>query len=177
MHHSVWEEDGKFRYHIRHRGIEEPRDESPIGGQKSTKIVVDRMSKMLKKRRQQYHGNRTCWMFTTSRWQKIRAILPRVDEKGDLFVPLEMSFAELDMDFSKKELWRKVHIRQLPNIEPHFGFIETCNGIRLIVPISENKMLAWPLSRVDEIQKYFMRVIGFDEFADYLKATDEGKKF
>lgn len=177
LHHSLWEKDGKFRYHIRHRGIKEPRDESPIGGQKSTKMVIDRMSRMLQKRQQHYHGNRTCWVFTPSRWQKIKAILPRVDEKGDLFVPLEMIFAELDMDFSKRELWRKVCIRQLPNTKPNFGFAETSSGIRLIAPISKNEMLAWPLSKADETQKYFMQVIGFDEFVDYLTDTDEGRKF
>ena len=177
LHHIVWEKDGKFRYHIRHTRIEEPRDESPIGGQKSTKVVIDKMLKMLQKRQRRYHGNRTCWVFTSSRWERIKAILPWVDEKGDIFVPLEMSFAELDMDFSKKELWRRVCIRQLPNIEPHFSFIETRGGIRLIVPISKNEMLAWPLSKADEIQRYFLKVVGFDEFADYLKDTVEGKKF
>jgi hypothetical protein len=177
LHHIAWEKDGKFRYHIRHKGIEEPSDESPIGGQKSTKVVIDKMLKMLEKRRQCYHGNRTCWVFTPTRWERIKVILPRMDEKGDLIVPLEISFAGLDMDFSKTGLWRKVRIRQLPNIEPHFGFIETRGGIRLIVPISKNEMLAWPLSKADEMQRYFMRAIGFDEFADYLKDTDEGEKF
>lgn len=177
LHQTVWEKEGKFRYHIRHKGIAEPRDESPIGGQRSTKVVMGRMMKMLQKRRQSFHGNRTCWIFTPSRWERIKAVLPRADEKGNIFVPLEMSFAELDVDFSKKELWRNVRIRQLTDIEPHFGFIETCGGLRLIVPISRNEMLAWPLSKTDEIQRYFIEVIGFNEFADYLNDTDEGKTF
>ena len=177
LHHTAWQKDGKFHYHTRHKGIEEPSDESPIGGQKSTKMVTDQILKMLQKRQQYYHGNKTCWVFTPNRWERIRAILPRVDKKGDIIVPLEISFAELDMDFSRKELWRKVRISQLPTIKPHFGFIETRGGIRLIIPISKNEMLAWPLSKVDEIQRYFYSVLGFDEFADYLKDTNEGKEF
>ena len=47
----------------------------------------------------------------------------------------------------------------------------------MIVPISKNEMLAWPLSKVDEIQTYFRRVTGVDEFTNYLKDTAEGKKF
>jgi len=176
LHHTAWQKADKFRYHTEHKGIEKPSDESPIGGQKSTKMVTEKMLKMLQKRLKHYHGNRTCWVFTPSRWKKIESILPRVDEKGDIIVPLEISFAELDMDFSKRELWLKVRIRQLPTIDPHFGFIETYRGIRLVVPISQNEMLAWPLSKVDEIQMYFYNVLGFGEFTDYLMDTNEGKK-
>jgi len=86
-----------------------------------------------------------------------------------------MSFAQLDMEFSNMKLWQKVRIRQLSGIEPHFGSTETHGGMRLIVPISNNQMLAWPLSKADEIQRYFMEVIGSNEFVDYLNSTDEGR--
>jgi len=177
LHHTAWEKDGKFRYHTRHRGIQEPSDESPIGGVRSTKMVTEKMLGMLEKRKEHYHGNRTCWVFMQSRWERIKTVWPRVDKKGDLFMPLEFVFAELDMDFSKTELWRKVRIRQLPNIEPHFGFMETHQGLRLLFPVSNNEMLAWPLSKVDEIHKYFHRVLGHDEFNEYFLNTDEGKRF
>jgi len=176
LHLTVWEDKGKFRYHIRHKGIKEPADESPIGGQKSTEMVLNKIKRMLMKRLKTYHGNKTCWAFTPSRWKRIKSILPRVDVKGDLYVPLEFVFAESDMDFSKKKLWRKTRIRSLLTTEPYFGFIETKRGVRLIKPISRNEMLAWPLSKVDEIQKYFSKVIGFDEFAEYLAHTNEGRK-
>jgi hypothetical protein len=176
VHHTFWEKDGKIRYHIRHKGIEEPSDESHVGGQKSTKLVTDKMLKMLEKRLRHYHGNKTCWVFTLERWEKIKALSPRVNEKGDLVVPLEMTLAQLDIDFSKKDLWRKARIRELFNVAPHFGFTETRAGLRFVVPISKNEMLVWPLSKVDEIDKYLMEVLGFDEFANYLNDVEEGKK-
>jgi len=176
LHLTFWQNNGKFRYHIRHKGIKEPSDESPVGAQKSAKMVLDKIQRMLKKRLRKYHGNRICWTFSLSRWKKIRSMLPKVDLKGNLYVPLEFVFAHLDMDFSKKKLWRKLHIRSLLTTEPYFGFTETKHGLRLIKPISKNQMLAWPLSKADEVQKYFLGVLGFDDFIEYLDSTSEGKK-
>lgn len=176
LHLTVWQNKGKLRYHIKHKGIEEPTDESPIGGQKSTKMVLNRIQRMLMKRLKTYHGNRTCWTFTSARWKRIRSVLPKADTKGNLYVPLEFTFAELDMDFSKKKLWQRVRIRSLLVTEPYFGFLETRHGLRLIKPVSENHILAWPLSKADEIREYFSRVIGFDEFLEYLDQTEEGRR-
>ena len=176
LHLTVWEDKDKFRYHVKHKGIKAPADESPIGGQKSSELVLDRIKKMLMKRMQKYHGNKTCWTFTAGRWKRIKSVLPKVDAKGDVYVPLEFVFAELDMDFSNRKLWRKIRIRSLLTTEAYFGFLETKRGVRLIKPLSRNEMLAWPLSKVDEIQKYFSKVIGFDEFAEYLAHTDVGRK-
>jgi len=176
LHLTFWQSNGKFRYHIKHKGIKEPSDESPISAQKSAKMVLDKIQRMLKKRLIKYHGNRICWTFNLSRWKKIRFILPRVDLEGNLYVPLEFVFAHLDMDFSKKKLWRKLRIRSLLITDPYFGFTETKHGLRLIKPISKNQMLAWPLSKTDEVQKYFLGVLGFDDFIEYLDSTSEGKK-
>lgn len=176
LHLTFWQSSSKFRYHIRHKGVKEPSDESPMGGQKSAKMVLDKIQRMLTRRLRKYHGNRICWTFTFSRWKKIRSILPRVDLEGNLYAPLEFVFAKLDMDFSKKELWRKLRIRSLMTIEPYFGFIKTKHALRLIKPISRNQMLAWPLSKTDEVQKYFFGVLGFDDFIEYLDSTPEGKK-
>jgi len=177
LHLTVWQGQGKFRYHVRHKGIKEPVDGSPIGGQKSTKMVLEKIQNMLMKRLRRYHGNKTCWTFTSSRWKKIQFVLPSVDMKGDLYVPLEFVFAELDMDFSKRRLWRKIKIRSLLATEPYFGFSETKRGLRLIKPISKNDLLAWPLSKADEIRECFFRVLGFDDFVEYFGQTDEGKEF
>jgi len=38
-------------------------------------------------------------------------------------------------------------------------------------------LLAWPLSKADEIKEYFFGVLGFDDFVEYLGQTDEGKEF
>ena len=176
LHLTFWQSNGKFRYHIRHKGIKEPSDESPISAQKSAKMVLDKIRRMLKKRLRKYHGNRICWTFSLPRWKKIRSMLPRVDLKGNLYVPLEFVFAHLDMDFSNTRLWIKLRIRSLLTNEPYFGFIETKHGLRLIKPISKNQMLAWPLSKIDEVQKYFLGVLGFDDFIEYLDSTSEGKK-
>jgi len=178
LHLTFWQSNGKFRYHIRHKGITEPSDESPIGAQKSARMVLDKIQRMLKKRLRKFHGNRICWTFTSSRWKKIRSMLPRVDLEGNLYAPLEFVFAKLDMDFSKKKLWRKLRIRSLMTMttEPYFGFIETKHGLRLIKLISRNQMLAWSLSKTDEVQKYFLGVLGFDDFIEYLDSTPEGKK-
>ena len=175
LHLTFWQSKGKFRYHVRHKGVKEPSDESPIGGQKSTKMVLDKIQQMLMKHLRKYHGNKTCWTFTSYRWKKIRSILPKVDLEGNVYVPLEFMFAELDMDFSNKRLWRKLRIHSLLSTEPYFGFIEAKRGLRLVKPISKNQMLAWPLSKTDEVQEYFARVLGFDDFIEYLSSTPEGK--
>ena len=67
LHLTFWQSKGKFRYHVRHKGVKEPSDESPIGGQKSTKMVLDKIQQMLMKRLRSYHGNKTCWTFTSRR--------------------------------------------------------------------------------------------------------------
>jgi len=59
--------------------------------------------------------------------------------------------------------------------EPHFGYLETERGLRMVVPVSRNQMLAWPLSKEEEIQEYFSKVAGIDDFLDYLENTKEGK--
>jgi len=46
----------------------------------------------------------------------------------------------------------------------------------LVTPISKNQILTWPLSKADEVQKYFSKVIGIDNFFEYLDSTEEGKK-
>ena len=45
----------------------------------------------------------------------------------------------------------------------------------MVVPVSRNQMLAWPLSKEEEIQEYFSKVAGIDDFLDYLENTREGK--
>lgn len=37
-------------------------------------------------------------------------------------------------------------------------------------------MFAWPLSKGEEIQKYFSKVVGIDDFFEYLETTEEGKR-
>lgn len=49
IHHTVWYEKDKLRYHIRHTGIEEPKDQSPIGKQKSGKVVIESFLKNCKR--------------------------------------------------------------------------------------------------------------------------------
>lgn len=39
VHLTIFVDKGKFRYHVRHRGVKEPPDESPIGRQLSTKLI------------------------------------------------------------------------------------------------------------------------------------------
>jgi len=39
------------------------------------------------------------------------------------------------------------------------------------------RVVSLALSKAGEIQRYFMKVIGFEEFAGYLNDTDEGKRF
>jgi hypothetical protein len=176
VHLTVLQSKGKLRHHIKHRGIKEPPDESPVSGQISTKQVTANIGKMMLKRLATYHGNKTCWVFTPTRWKRIQSQLPKMDLRGDLYVPLEFVLAQLDMDFSKKKLWKKVHIRSLLTSEPHFGYLQSKRGLRMVTPISKNQMLAWPLSKADEVQKYFSKVIGIDNFFEYLESTEEGKK-
>jgi hypothetical protein len=79
------------------------------------------------------------------------------------------------MDFSKKKLWKKMHIRSLLTSEPHFGYLQSKQGLRMVTPISKNQMLIWPLSKVDEVNEYFSKVIGIDNFFEYLDSTKEGR--
>jgi len=48
---------------------------------------------------------------------------------------------------------------------------------RTELAVEASKMPVPPLSKADEIQRHFMEVIGFEEFAGYLNDTDEGKRF
>jgi len=141
------------------------------------KQVTDNIRKMISKRLSPHHGNKTCWIFTPARWKRIQSLLPKVDMKGNIYVPLEFLMARLDMDFSKKKLWRKVPIRSLLTTEPHFGYLESKRGLRLIIPLSKNQMLTWPLSKAEAVQEYFSRVMGIDDFFEYLGSTEDGKKF
>jgi len=176
IHLTVLQSKGKLRHHIKHKRIKEPPDESPVGGQISTRQVTVSLGKMLLKRLATYHGNKTCWAFTPARWERIQSRLPKADLKGNLYVALEFLLAQLDMNFSKKKLWKKVHIRSLLASEPHFGYLQSKQGLRMVTPISKNQMLTWPLSKSDEIQKYFSKVIGIDNFFEYLDSTEEGRK-
>lgn len=176
IHLTVLQSEGKLRYHVKHKGIKEPPDESPLSGQMSTRQVTERIGKMLVKRLTTYHGNKTCYVFTPSRWKKILSLLPKVDTEGNLYVSLEFLLAKLDMNFSREELWRKMRVRSLLQGEPHFGYLETGRGLRMVVPISRNQMFAWPLSKGEEIQKYFSKVVGIDDFFEYLETTEEGKR-
>lgn len=176
IHLTVWQSEGKFRYHVEHRGINEPPDESPLGRQTSTRLVTERIERMLMKRLTTCHGNKTCYVFTHSRWKKILSFLPKADTNGDLYVPLEFVLAKLDMNFSKEKLWRKARLRSLLNSEPHFGYLETPRDLKMVMPISRNQMLAWPISKGEEIQEYFSKVVGIDDFFEYLETTEEGKR-
>lgn len=176
VHLTVLAGQGKFRYHVKHKGVKEPPDECPIGRQVSMRLVDERIQEMVTKRLETYHGNRACWVFTRARWKRIQALLPKVDVKGNLHVPLELVFAEFDMDFSKRRIWRKARIRYLLSMEPYFGFLEDRCKVRLVKPIAKDTMLAWPLSKADEIQQFIGNIMGFEEFVDYLANTDEGKK-
>lgn len=177
LHLTTWGSKGKIRYHIRHKGIKEPPDESPLGRQTSIRLVSNKVEEMLKKRLATYRANKTCWVFTRRRWRRIQSLLPKVDVKGHVHVPLELFFSQLNTDLSNKNLWRRTRVRSLLMDEPRFGFIESERGtLQLVTPISENQMLAWPLSKTSEMQEYLLGVMGFDEFIEYLAQTDEGKR-
>ena len=75
IHLTVFEKDGKIRSHVHHGGVEEPNN-SPVGRTTSTRVVSRNLEKMLKKRLESYHGNKTCHIFTPERWQKIKSFLP-----------------------------------------------------------------------------------------------------
>jgi len=176
VHLTLWEEKGKFRYHVKHKGIEEPPDGYPISGQRSTKHVLDKISKMISKRIRRYQPNNTCWVFTPERWQRIKSLLPTTDLEGNVYLPMELFSAEMDMDFRKKEFWRKVRVQDLLSIEPYFGFREMKEGLRIVRPLSQDAMMVWPPSKVDEIPQFMLDVLGFDEFFNYLEEVHEGKE-
>jgi hypothetical protein len=173
IHLTAWAKDGKIRSHIRHVGVE---DSSPLGRIVSTRVASDALDKLMKRRVQPYHGNVMCYVFTRKRWQKIKAFLPKLDELGNLVIPVESFGGFLDMDFDKKTLWKKTNIRSLLSSEPNFGFIETRVGIRKVIPLSQKFMLVWPLTKVDELGNYIMKVIGIDDFFDYLESIGASKE-
>jgi hypothetical protein len=178
IHLTVWEDKNKIRYHIRHKGITEPSDESPIGRQISTKLVGNEIQKMLKKRLKNFHGNKKCFVFTQDRWERIKTTLPKMkfDAEGNLYIPLELIFSQIDMDFSNKNLWQKVRIKSLLTHKPNFGFIKTKSGLREVVPISKSLMLSYPLSKTSELIDYLSKIMGVDDFFNYMDITGEKKK-
>lgn len=175
IHLTVWEKDGKIRSHIHHGGAEESND-IPLGRTTSTKVVSRNLQKMFKKRLEQYHGNKACYVFTPERWERIKTFLPIVDELGNIIIPIESFAGFLDMDFSKRELWGKAKIRSLLSAEPYFGFMETRSGLRRVMPISEKLMFVWPLMKVNELGDYVMEVLGFDDLFNYLEDVGVSKK-
>jgi hypothetical protein len=175
IHLTVFEKEGKLRSHIHHRGINEPKD-SPIGKTTSNKVIYRNLDRLLRKRLRTYHGNKKCFIPKHERWRQIKTVLPKVTEQGDLDIPLELFTTSLDIDFMNKELWDKVKIRSLLIREPHFGFMETKDGLRLIQPVSKNQMFVWPLRKANEIGEYLMKVSGFDDIFDYLEEIGIFKK-
>jgi len=102
--------------------------------------------------------------------------LPKVDGCGNLLIPIESFMVFLDMRFSRKDRWKKVKIRSLLNLEPAFGFMETRAGLRMIIPITEKLMFAWPALKTNELGDYVMKVSGVDDFFDYLESTGASKE-
>jgi len=43
----------------------------------------------------------------------------------------------------------------------------------LIQPFLKNQMPVWPLSKADKVQKYFLGILGFVDFIEYLDSTSE----
>ena len=175
IHLTVFEKDGKIRSHIHHAGVEEPND-SPLGRVVSTRVVSSDFNRMLKKRLKRYHGNKTCYIFTEERWRKIKMFLPKVDGCGNLLIPIESFLVFLDMRFSRKDRWKKVKIRSLLNLEPGFAFMGTRAGLRMIMPITEKSMFAWPALKANELGDYVMKVSGVDDFFDYLESAGASKE-
>jgi len=178
IHLTTFIKNGKIRHHVKHKGIAEPSDESPLSGQISTKLVENKIQKIFTKRLKYFHGNKKCFIFTQDRWERIKEKFRdfRFDAKGNLIIPLELHFSQIDMDFSNKNLWQKVRIRSLLTHEPNYGYIKTKKGLRWIVPISKNQMLSCPLSKIDELNDYLSKIIGIDDLFDYLVAAGVEKE-
>ncbi len=177
LHLTFFEQNQKIRYHVRHKGLKEPSDESPISAQKSTQLVGTKVMKLLKRRLIRYNGNKTCWVLTPERLKKLQTALPTASTGGDIYVPIEIAFAELETDFSEKDKWQKRKIRTLLDAEPHFGFIILRGGrMSMIVPLSQNQLLTWPLQGPDSLFNYLSGVTGVKEFFDYFWSTEEGRK-
>jgi len=99
--------NGRLRSCIHYRGVGEPKD-SPIGRTTSTRVISRSLEKILKRCVRPYHGNETCHVFTLERWKGIKTFLPKVDERGDIVIPIEFLGSTLKMDFCVKEMWEKV---------------------------------------------------------------------
>jgi len=177
VHLTIFEQNQKIRYHVKHKGLKEPSDESPLGAQKSMQLVGTRVMKLLKRRLIHYNANKICYVLTPERLRKLEMLQPATDAGGDVYIPLEIAFAELETDFSEKDKWQKRKIRTLLDAEPHFGFTMLRGGrMCMIVPLSQNQLLTFPLQGRDRLFNYLSGVTGVTEFFDYFWSTEEGRK-
>lgn len=108
---------------------------------------------------------------------KIKSLYPSYAEEGNLIIPLELLYSYLDMDFSKKDLWRKIPIRELLKTEPNFGFKEIGRSIKKIIPITNKEMIVLPQTKMTEFEDFAFEAIGMDEFTEYFTEQDEVKKW
>lgn len=177
IHSTVFRKNGKIRSHIKHTGIEHPPDQYPMGKQVSEKHFLTMLFKELGKRVRKYHGNSKCWIFTESSWMKVKQYFPKINEKGDYIIPIEIAVIEAETNFSNTKIWQKVKIRELFNGEQFFGLREYPEGLRIIVPISSNSLYLFPISKINKPIETIYENIGFQDFFDYFFETDEGKSF
>lgn len=171
LHLTWFIKDGKIRSHIHHGNVNEPND-SPIGRTTSITVASKRFERLFKKRLQIYHGNRKCYVYTKERNQRINDILPKFNNDGDLFFPLELYQTSVDLNFKDKEFWDKVLIRELLKREPFYGFILTKQGIRQVLPISIKHMLVFPLTKGLEFGNLLSELVGINDLLTYIDTID-----
>lgn len=177
IHSTVFRKNGKIRSHIKHTGIEHPPDQYPIGKQVSEKHFLISLLKELSTRIRKYHGNSKCRIFTEDLWMKVKPFLPRINEKGDYIIPIEFLFLEVKADYNNPKIWEKVRIRELLNGEQFFGLKEYPEGLRIVIPVSENVLYQFPVSKINKPIETIYDNFGMKDFFDYFFETDEGKSF
>lgn len=178
LHLTFLEKDGRVGYHITQEGSEKPPDRYPIDAHRSTKLVGNTIVKMLSRTLVNYHGNGKCWVVTPERWKKIKSIQLKAGVGSDTYLPLEYLLAELDMDFSRRDLWQRVPIRSLVDLEPRIAFMESKRrSLNLIWPLSRAKLISLSFSKLTGIIRYLWDISGMNDFFNYMKETEEGKQF
>ena len=177
IHQTIFHKDSKLRTHVKHSNLDSPPDSSPLGRVISDRLLAQQVLEKYKKRVVHYHGNEKCYVFPEERWKRMQEFLPRTDDTGNIFLPIEATIANVILDFDEEVHWSKIRIRELFTYPPHFGFKFLKRGFRLIVPLTQNEILAFPLSKVTEIHDLVLNSLGMQDFFEYIFSTEEGKKW
>jgi hypothetical protein len=175
VHLLIMEKDDRVSWHITDNRKTEKTEIYPYGGhlpkEEFYKRILNSMIKYIKK----YHGNKCAWIMKEPLESCVNEELKKLDDNPNEF-PIEILKMVVDCNFEDIDRWKKIQIKNMISKKILMAYTIDNGVVRLVIPLNNKKALFMSERQTYNFQDEFFKIIGVDEYFNYIKNRTSEKK-